>query len=135
MTGETDLAILLRTMAPRLNRGAYVYTRSQDSSIFEKQAVVTVREAEGLTIVLPQERADALGLPYDFVAAWITLEVHSSLHAVGLTAEVSRAFAQAGLSANIVAGFAHDHVFVPYERATEAMDILRSLTTESNAAP
>ena len=135
MTGETDLAILLKTMTPRLNPGPYVYAQTRDTSAVDESAVVMVREAEGLTIVVPQERADARGLTYDYVAAWITLEVHSSLHAVGLTAEVSRALAQSGLSANVVAGFAHDHVFVPYERADEAMGILRSLTNDSNPTP
>ena len=122
-------------MTPRLNPGPYVYAQTRDTSAVDENAVVMVREAEGLTIVVPQERADARGLTYDYVAAWITLEVHSSLHAVGLTAEVSRALAQSGLSANVVAGFAHDHVFVPYERADEAMGILRSLTNDSNPTP
>lgn len=127
MTGETDLSVLLRDMAPRLNAGRYVYTRSDSSSFVDDAAVVMVREVEGLTLVLPQERADELGLPYEYVAAWITLEVHSSLDAVGLTAAISRGLAQAGLSANVVAGFTHDHVFVPYGRAQEAMDVLTSI--------
>lgn len=131
MTGETDLAVLLRNMAPRMNPGRYVFTRPDSGSGVDDDAVVMVRESEGLTLVLPKERADALGLRYDYVAAWITLEVHSSLDAVGLTAEVSRALAEAGLSANVVAGFAHDHVFVPCSRAGEAMDVLTSLTSRA----
>jgi len=68
-----------------------------------------------------REQTDALGLPYDFVAAWITLEIHSALEAVGLTGAVSRALTDAGISANIVAGFTHDHLFVPHPRATAAL--------------
>ena len=62
------------------------------------QPVVFVREDEGLTLILPQQQADDLGLPYDFVAAWITLQVHSALSAVGLTAAVSRVLVEAGIS-------------------------------------
>src|SRR5690606_2714724 len=113
--------------APRLNAGRYVYTRSDSSSFVDDAAVVMVSEAEGLTLVLPQERADELGLPYEYVAAWINLEGHTSQDARGLTAAVSRCLAEAGMSANVVAWFTHDHVFVPYGRAQEAMDVLTSI--------
>ena len=83
--------------------------------------MVVVREDEGVTVVVAQEAADALGLAYAYVAAWITLEVLSALEAVGLTAAVGRALADAGIGANVVAGFSHDHVFVPHDRADEAM--------------
>ena len=90
-------------------------------------AVVTVAEPEGRTLVLPRERAASLGLAYGFVASWITLRVHSSLDAVGLTAAVATALAAEGISANVVAGYYHDHVFVPWVRASDALDALRAL--------
>ena len=90
-----------------------------------------MQEAEGLTLVLPRETADAHGLSYDYVAAWITLQVHSSLAAVGLTASFSAALAQAGISCNVVAGFHHDHLFVPSERAERALSTLRALAASS----
>jgi len=86
-----------------------------------------VREAEGLTVVLGRDEADALGLSYDFVAAWITLQVHSALEAVGLTAAVSAALTHAGISCNVLAGFHHDHLLVPTADAARAMDVLRLL--------
>jgi hypothetical protein len=55
--------------------------------------------------------------------------VHSSLEAVGLTAAVAGALTAAGISANVVAAFHHDHVFVPADRAEAAMaqlDLLRA---------
>ena len=90
-------------------------------------AEATVREDEGVTVVLRRERADELGLPYDYVAAWITLRIDSTLEQVGLTALFSRALADAGISCNVLAGLRHDHLLVPAERADEAIDLLRGL--------
>ena len=90
-------------------------------------AEATVREDEGLTVVLRRERADELGLGYDYVAAWITLRVDSTLEQVGLTALFSRALADAGISCNVLAGLRHDHLLVPADRADEALEVLRGL--------
>jgi hypothetical protein len=125
--GETDLEALLRGLSPRLNPGRYVYARV-DIVPVGANPVVTVREAEGVTLVLAQEQADALGLPYEFVAAWITLEIHSALDAIGLTAAVARALTDAGIAANVVAGYQHDHLFVPTERAADALRALAALS-------
>ncbi|MBE3011915.1 ACT domain-containing protein [Microbispora sp. NEAU-D428] len=127
MTGETDLRTLLTTMRPRLNPGRYVFTTVDGDVPPGVRPVVTVAEEEGLTLVLPQGEADAAGLTYDYVAGWITLRVRSALEAVGLTAAVARELAVAGLSCNVVAGFHHDHLFVPYERADEAVEVMENL--------
>ena len=127
MSGETDLATLLASMEPELRPGEYVYVVVDDLDGVEPEA--TVREPEGLSAVLARERADALGLPYDYVAAWITLRVHSALAAVGLTAAVSRALAQAGLSCNVIAGYHHDHLLVPAGRGEKAVAVLRRLSS------
>lgn len=131
MTGETDLRTLLTTMRPTLNPGRYVFTAVDGDVPPGVRPIVTVAEEEGLTLVLPQPDADAAGLAYDYVAAWITLRVHSALEAVGLTAAVARALAAAGMSCNVVAGFHHDHLFVPYERAAEAVEVLENLARRS----
>ncbi len=128
MPAETDLATLVRSMSARLDDGAYVFTVVSGEAPTGVHPIVAVREAEGLTLVVAQDDADAHGLAYDFVAAWITLRVHSALQAVGLTAVVSGALADAGISCNVVAAFFHDHLFVPHDRADEAMRVLRSLT-------
>ncbi|QLE72066.1 ACT domain-containing protein [Streptomyces rectiverticillatus] len=127
MAGERDLTKLLSGMRPELNAGRYVYTTVEGEAPAGVAPVVTVREPEGLTLVVRQEEADAAGLSYEYVAGWITLRVHSALEAVGLTAAVAQALAQAGLSCNVVAGFHHDHLFVPYERAEEAVGVLEAL--------
>lgn len=129
MTGERDLAALLRGLSPRLNDGRYVYTQIRTGVPAGVDPVVVVREDEGMTLVLAQVQADELHLAYEFVAAWITLEVHSALDAVGLTAAVSHVLTRAGISANVVAGYTHDHVFVPLDRAADAMRALATLSS------
>jgi ribosomal protein S18 acetylase RimI-like enzyme len=125
--GERDLAALLAGLSPRLHDGAYVFTTVAGAVPEGATPVVVVDEDEGRTLVLRRTQADERGLPYAFVAAWITLQVHSALDAVGLTAAVSRALTEAGISANVVAGFHHDHLFVPYDRADKAVEVLRAL--------
>ncbi|UFR06617.1 ACT domain-containing protein [Streptomyces sp. Go40/10] len=127
MTGETDLRTLLRGLRPELNPGRYVFTMAEGGVPSGVSPVVTVAEQEGLTLVVPQADADAAGMAYDYVAAWITLSVHSALDAVGLTAAVARALAAEGLSCNVVAGFHHDHLFVPHDEAERAVRTLRRL--------
>lgn len=132
MTGERDLRTLLSGMRPELNAGRYVFTTVPDGAAPTGVApVVTVTEREGLTLVLPEAEAVAVGLTYDYVAAWITLRVHSALDAVGLTAAVALALTDAGVSCNVVAGYHHDHLFVPYGRGTEAVAVLQALAAES----
>lgn len=132
MTGESDLQKLLAGMRPELNPDRYVFTTVQDGVVPPGVTpVVTVAEPEGLTLVLPQQEADAAGLAYEYVAGWITLRVHSALEAVGLTAAVARALADSGLSCNVVAGFHHDHLFVPHERAAEAVAVLEDVARRS----
>jgi hypothetical protein len=129
LVGETDLDTLLRSLSPRLNDGRYVYAQVETGVPAGADPIVVVREAEGLTLVLAQQQADDLDLAYDFVAAWITLQVHSALDAMGLTAAVSRVLTDAGISANVVAAYTHDHVFVPHDRASDAMGALATLAT------
>ncbi|MFF2324645.1 MULTISPECIES: ACT domain-containing protein [unclassified Streptomyces] len=132
MTGERDLRTLLSGMRPELNPGRYVFTTTPGGVMPDGvHPVVAVAEPEGLTLVLPEAEAVSAGLRYDYVAGWITLRIHSALDAVGLTAAVSLALTDVGLSCNVVAGFHHDHLFVPYDRAAEAVDVLRALAAES----
>lgn len=128
MTGEKNLQQLLQKMAPQLNTGEYVFTLVHDLDSVDRQLTIAeFKEREGTTMVLERSKADALGLHYTFVARWITLEVHSALEAVGLTASFSTALAQAGISCNVIAGYHHDHIFVPTYDADKAMKVLDTL--------
>jgi len=123
-----DLATLLRTMEPALNEGVYVFAIAPDPGPAPQiEALATFREKEGLTIVAREEDALRCGLPVLFRAAWITLTVHSDLQAVGLTAAFAAALAERGISCNVVAAAFHDHIFVPVDRAADAMDRLRRM--------
>ncbi len=95
--------------------------------------VATVREAEGLTVVLSIEEADRAGLRYDSPLEWITLQVHSSVEAVGMTAAFSTALAVGGISANVIAGVHHDHVFVGAGDGERAVQVLRALSAATSS--
>ncbi len=129
MTGPIcDLDRLLAGMRPMLQPGRYAFSILPPGQMIDPACIVaSIREAEGLSVVVAETDALTLGLPIAFVAAWITLEVHSDLAAVGLTAAFSQALAQAGIGCNVVAGTVHDHLFVPVEQATEAMAVLQAL--------
>ena len=131
MSGERDLSRLLAGMQPELNSGTYVFCTlagGQCSEYAHLEPLASYREAEGLSLVVRREKADQAGLSYDGLFRCITLTVHSSLEAVGLTAAVAGALAEQGISANVIAAYYHDHFFVPSERAEEAMDVLRKMS-------
>jgi uncharacterized protein len=110
---------------PELQPGTYVFCVDDGSS--RVSPVATIREREGLTIVLPRGDADEARLPYALVLAWITLTAPTTLDQVGITATVSTALANAGIACNVIAGFHHDHLFVPAHQGNEALAVLRGL--------
>jgi hypothetical protein len=129
MSGETNLQALLKTMSPKLNEGDYVYCAVTTlNNIDPKEIIGLFKEEEGWTVVLNQQLADKLGLSYTYVAAWITLTIHSSLEAVGLTAAFATALGNEGISCNVVAAYYHDHIFVAKQDAERAMHTLQKLT-------
>jgi uncharacterized protein len=129
MQDERDLNRLLACLDPVQRAGTFVFACIDDEARLEAVTPdATIREDDGLTVVLRREQADRLGIAYDYVAAWITLRVHSALDAVGLTAAISTALARAGLSCNVIAGYHHDHLLVPAHRAGEAIAVLSDLS-------
>jgi predicted N-acetyltransferase YhbS len=134
MSAEKDLHTLLATMRPVRRDGEFVYVLWPHGRPLEGGIMAAVREAEGLTVVMARDEAEALALPYDFVGAWITLEVHSSLEAVGLTAAVGAALTEAKISCNVLAGFHHDHLMVPVADADRALEVLHELAEDSGRA-
>jgi len=113
-------------MSPRCHPGRLVFVTVQHGTV-EADVLASVVEAEGLSVVVTQDDADRLRLTYDYVAGWITLQVHSALAAVGLTAAVSTALAKAGISCNVVAGRHHDLLLVPIDRLEDALSVLRRI--------
>ena len=129
VSGETNLKTLLASMSPTLDDTEWVFALvgEEDAFLLMPHAIATFREAEGLTLVLPQAAADDL----ESVSApmkRIILDVHSSLEAVGLTAAVAGALAEEGISANVIAAYYHDHIFVPKASADHALAVLQALS-------
>jgi hypothetical protein len=128
MPAIVDLDTLLARMQPTLDPGRYAFVvLPLGVSPDPASVIATMREPEGLSVVLAEHEAHALGLPITFTAAWITLTVHSDLAAVGLTAAFAEVLARAGIGCNVIAGVHHDHLFVPVERAQDAMEALQAL--------
>ena len=130
VVGETDLACLLSSLSPQLQPGEFVFCTVMGASYGEYarlSPLASFLEAEGLSLVLPRVQADAASFSYERVFSCISLSVHSSLEAVGLTAAVCGALADRGISANVIAATFHDHVLVLCEHAAEAVRVLERL--------
>ena len=129
MSGEKNLEILLKTMKPKRNLGEFVFCEVENlEKINLNEIVMTFREEESITIIVKKEIADKLNLKYSFIASWITLTIHSSLDAVGLTAAFSKALSENGISCNVVAAFYHDHIFVDKKDTEKTMEILNKFS-------
>lgn len=129
MSGEKNLEILLKTMKPKINLGEFVFCEVKNlEKINLSEIVMTFREEESITIIAQKEIADKLNLKYSFIASWITLTIHSSLEAVGLTAAFSKALTENGISCNVVAAFYHDHIFVDKKDTEKTMEILNKFS-------
>jgi uncharacterized protein len=126
-----ELGRLLAGLRPTLHPEPYVYAPGPappGTLVF-----ATIAEDEGLTLVLTRDEAQAAGLRAEWATARITLQVDSRLADVGLTAAVSSRLAARGIPCNIIAGLAHDHLFVPEDRAGEALELLQQLVEEASA--
>ena len=122
MAGLTNLHEILGALRPSVRQGSFVYVTLPTPP--EVEAYARIVEDEGITLVVDQSTADEHGWEYEGVFAWITLQVHTSLTSVGITAAVSTALARVGISCNVLAGYYHDHLLVPAESVDEAIDVL-----------
>ena len=128
--GERDLAALLASASPHLHPAPIAVVTmagGETPEALRAHVIGTFREVEGLTVYLDAAAAEAAGLRIVFRAAWITMSVHSDLEAVGFTAALAQALAARGIAANVVAGAFHDHIFVPWDIAQDAMAALSAL--------
>ncbi len=130
MPGEKDLEVLLKSMQPDLKEKEYVFVSlySTMREVIDLDPWAMIKEKEGLTLILEKQIADSKDIVYESEFKLITLNIHSSLDAVGLTAAISNKLADSGVSANVVAGYYHDHIFVQAELADRAMKLLLEFT-------
>jgi len=131
MQHETNLDLLLKNLKPSASDESFVFcsvpVRPASKLLTDLDPWAVIQENEGTTLILKKERADSHGLAYESLFGRITLQVYSSLDAVGLSAAVATALAVAGISANIVAGYHHDHIFVPKDKLGIALNLLRGM--------
>jgi hypothetical protein len=128
MSGETDLAGILRRLDVERREATYVVvTRTAPDAALDAAAAARIGEREGISYVVPEAVARAQGDSPDFIAAWLSLRVHSALHAVGVTAAVAGVLAARGIACNVLAGFHHDHLLVPVARGDDAIAAIHSL--------
>lgn len=135
MPAVHDRDAMVSGMAPLLQPGEFVFVTVPTAVPAGLDPLMTFCEAEGRTLILPRQDADRAGLDYDLALCWITLTVHSALDGVGLTAAVSTALAEVGIACNVVAARFHDHLFVPADRAEEAVQVLTDLAAAGRARP
>ena len=130
MSGIVDLEQILRSLRPNLGDGEFVFCTFTDMKYGDHAELTPLgvfQEPEGMTLIVPRHRADRAGIDYEACYRQLTLTVHSSLNTVGLTAAVAGVLTEQGISANMVAGFYHDHIFVPAAQAEAALAALQSL--------
>ena len=128
--GETSLQNLLKHMSPELLDDEFVFISVDNArygDLTELEPIAAFLEREGLTLIITKQKADRYKKEYQSVFSCITLKIHSSLDAVGLTAAFSGKLAEHGISANVVAGYYHDHIFVQSDCATRAIQALNEL--------
>jgi len=130
MGGELNLDTLLKSMNPELAEDPYVFAQFVNEILPGINYWALIKEDEGTTAILTVNEARRLGMEIHNTYGRITLKIHSSLDAVGLTAAIATALAKRSISANVVAGYYHDHFFVPSEKADEALEVLKELAKE-----
>ena len=123
----TDLKAMLVGMNPKLSERAWAFHTLADTTFIPDTAFAIIREEEGVTCILPATAAASDAAQF----AQITLQVHSDLEGVGLTAAVSNALATSGIACNVIAGAHHDHLFVPWDRREEALKLLEKLSLDA----
>lgn len=135
MPGETNLQKLLASMTPQLVPHTYVFATLAPGAPLPQglKPLMQFREREGMTLILEEEQASAAGLATAFRCRMITLNIHSSLDAVGFIAAIATRLAAAGMGVNPVSAFYHDHLFIPQDRAEEAMAILAEFALQDRS--
>lgn len=127
MPGETDLEAMLRGLTVTVRPGRFTVVHADGTVTLGQGVEAVLREEEGTTVVATVEAAEREGWTIGFEAAWLTLDVHSALEAVGLTAAVATALAAEAIPCNVLAGYLHDHLLVPADRVDDALACLARL--------
>ncbi len=132
MSGEINLKALLKTLKAKLVDDTYVFvTINPADEPLGLSPCMRFVEAEGLTLIVLKSEAEAHNLAYEFPSRMITLDVHSSLEAVGFMAVIATELAKENMGVNPVSGFYHDHIFVPEGREQDALKVLERIARDA----
>ena len=133
MSGEINLSALLSTLSCKLHDGVFVFATLPNGHVPNGlDEVMRFRETEGTTLILSEAVAKSHSIPFEFRCRMITLNVHSSLEAVGFIAKIATALASKGMGVNPVSGFYHDHLFLPVGRENDALQVINGLRSAAN---
>ena len=128
---DLNIFSLIKNMQPQLHEGTYVFCTVPEIGIeILQNCIMIFKEEEGFTLILDKQYADKVAIQDQYVAAWITLKVNSSLEATGFTAAFSVALSDKGISCNVVAAYHHDHIFVALNDGEKAMNALKNLSNK-----
>lgn len=135
MSGELDLSVLISSMEPVLHADQYVFCSlaSEREEKLSVPCVMKFQEKEGTTLIVKKSDADSYNLSFIYPCKMITLNIHSSLEAVGFLAAITKHLAAAGVSVNAVSAFYHDHIFVPSDKADVALTLLVELSQKKSS--
>ena len=137
MSGETHLQTLIATMQPIMSAEQYVvcsFAKASYGDYCELSPLASLQEEEGLTLVVRKQEADSAHLTYNQIFRCITLNVHSSLQAVGFTAAIATELTKHQISANMMAGMFHDHLLIQQEKAEHALLVLQRLSCKETTS-
>ena len=130
VSGETDLDAMLEHLTVTVRPGRFTVVPAAGAVSLGDGVEAVLREEEGTTVIATVEAAARAGWEVGFEAAWLTLDVHSALEAVGLTAAVATALAAEAIPCNVLAGYLHDHLLVPADRVDDALACLERLRSD-----
>ncbi|WP_050928014.1 ACT domain-containing protein [Aestuariivita boseongensis] len=134
VTPVKDTRAMIQAMAPTRANGRFIFCTTADQEQAKRlisKALASFQEGEGMSLILPLDLAKTEGFDTTLPMVQITLQVHSALDGVGLTTAVATALADHGIPCNMVAGYHHDHAFVPEDMADEALAILTARAAAS----
>jgi len=130
MAGIKNLNKLLKEMKPKLVHKKFVFCTVSKAKFnkMKLNPLLVFKEKEGIAVIIERKTADANSLAYSDIWTLITLNVHSDLSAIGFLAKITNRLAEEGISTNVVSAYFHDHLFVPANRANEAIYILNKMS-------
>lgn len=125
---EKRLDALLAAIQPELDSEEWAFACVDATfPVALAKPLLVFHEREGATIVAPAAELARFNVSYEGTWRRIVINAYSALDAVGFLAEMTRALTAENIPANVVSAYHHDHLFVPSDRAQDALTALAAL--------